>query len=46
MGALASTEGRLFVLEGTGYSGHVFASLVVSHEDTGEYYDESALLSR
>jgi hypothetical protein len=44
---LLSSEGvELFVVEGSGHSGYVIAGVMDTHEDTGEYNDESSLLRR
>lgn len=43
-GLTAGDDARIFMLEGDGRCGYVVAGVVVSHEDEGEYDDESALL--
>lgn len=43
-GLLTSDDTKPFVIEGTGYVGYIVAGVIVSHEDAGEYNDESALL--
>lgn len=43
-GFLADENTRIFVVEGTNYTGYVVAGVVVAQEDTGEYSDPSALM--
>lgn len=43
-GFLVDENTRIFVVEGTNYTGYVVAGVVVAQEDTGDYSDPSALM--